>query len=208
MTREEAVRPLAMLKANWPFLDFSDQVTAELWMAAFEPYMEAEVRQGITEAIANISRTPTVADILEYVRAVHDGTRRAEAEAIRNRDDSETVNCWNCNDYGFVTIIYPNGDQAVRPCNCQTVDRIFGKQTLQDMRKPMPKWKQAALFGENEIPSQYELVRVSRVPIPTGETYKDAKGHELQRKRFGFVPYFPRGGREEIFMQYQKKERK
>ena len=149
MTREEAVRPLAMLRANWPFLDFSDQVTAELWMAAFEPYMEAEVRQGITEAIANISRTPTVADILEYVRAVHDGTRRAEAEAYRNREESESVNCWECNDHGFVNIIYPNGDEAVRPCNCQTVDRIFGKQTLQDMRKPMPKWKQATLFGES-----------------------------------------------------------
>lgn len=209
MTREETARPFAMLKANWPFLDFSDEITAEVWFAAFEPYMEAEVRQGISEAIANIQHTPVVAEVLQYVQDVRNGTRRAEAEAARNRDENDVPACWDCNDHGFITIIFPDGTEAVRACNCQAARREFGSAALDYMKKPMPRWKQEQLFGENEIPSQYQLVRVSRAVIPTGETYKDPKtGETHQRFRFGFVPYFKRSNKEEVFMQYQKAGRK
>ena len=205
MTREESKRPFAMLHANWPFIDFSDEVTAEIWFAALEPYLEGEVRKGVSDAIANIQgHAPNVAEIREFVQAVHDGTLRATEEETRNMDQNTPVSCWDCNDYGFVTIIYPNGDEAVRACNCQKASQVFGAKVLERMREPMPKWKQEALFGENEIPSQYKLVRVSRALVETGETYKDNDGTEQQRQRFGYVPYQPRGGREEIFWQYQK----
>lgn len=208
MTKEEAIRPFSMLRANWPFLDFSDPTTAEIWMTALEPYDAAEVRQGINDAIAHISKTPTVADVLEFVRAVHDGTRRAQTEALRNRYEQDQASCWECNDYGFITVIFPTGYEAVRPCNCEAADRQFGKDAMKYANEPMPRWKQDALFGRNEIPSQYKLVRVSRINVPTGETVTDRKGQTIQRMRPGYGPYFPRGGKEEVIMQYQKQERK
>lgn len=204
MTKDEAMRPFSMMSANWPFMNFSDEITFELWFGALEGYLLGEVVQGVKDAIDNIQHTPNVAEVREYVENVRTGNRtRAREEELR-RDESDSVNCWECNDYGFINIIYPNGDEAVRPCNCQKVDRIFGSKTLEMMRTPMPKWKEEMLFGENEIRSQYQLVRVSRVPVPTGQTYKDKDGNTQQRKRFGYVPYFKRGGREEVFMQYQK----
>ena len=208
MTRDEAIRPFSMLHANWPFLDFTNPTVAEIWMNALAPYHEAEVRQGITDAIANITKTPTVAEVLEFVRAVHDGTRRAEAEARRNLYDDETPDCRKCNDHGFINIIYPSGTEAVRPCTCQAAGRQFGPEALKYTQQPMPKWKIAALFGENEIPSQYKLVRVSRIIVPSGETYTDSNGNTHQRMAPAYGPYFPKNAKEEVFMQYQKEARR
>ena len=210
MTPEESIRPFAMLHANWPFLDFGDETTAGIWYEALKQYQEPEVRQGITDAIANLQKTPTVAEVLEFVRAVHNGTRAAAAEEARNRQPDETVACFDCNDHGWVTIIFPTGYTAVRPCNCQAAERAFGKSILDRARKgePLPKWKEEMLFGQNEIPGQYELVRVSRQLVPTGERYKTPDGVTAERMAYGWVPYFPSGRpREEIFMQYQKKRR-
>lgn len=208
MTQEESVRPFAMLHANWPFLDFSDETTAGIWYEALSPYQEPEVRQGIRDAIANLQKTPTVAEVLEFVRAIHDGSRRAAAEADRNRPEAETVACFDCNDRGYITIIFPNGSEAVRPCNCQAADRAFGKNIL-SKSEPLPEWKKETLFGRNEIPSQYELVRVSRHLVPTGEKYRTEDGTLEDRMVWGWVPYFPSGRpKEEVFMQYQKRRRR
>lgn len=210
MTQEECIRPFAMLHANWPFLDFSNEATAGIWFAAFRPYQEPEVRQGIQDAIANIQKTqPTVADILEFVKAVHEGTRRRAAEQAEQRQETETVSCWDCNDYGFINIIYPTGYEAVRPCNCSRADRAFGEKIMAKAKdpEPLPEWKQEMLFGKNEIPSQYKLVRVSRMVIE--KTFEDARGNKVQRPVWGYVPYFNSGRpKQEIFMQYQKRERK
>ena len=205
MTREECTRPFAMLKANWPFLDFSEEVTAGIWFEAFRPYMEPEVRQGISDAIANLTKTPTVADVLEYVRNVHDGFRRLEDEQEAASAKPDEVRCELCNDYGWQTIIYPTGYETVRPCSCAAARKAFGEKEL---KREFPAWWGDMMFGPNEIPSQYELVRVSRMPVPTGEKYIDSKGRECDRKTWGWVPYFPRQGREEIFLQYQKRSRK
>ena len=211
MTQEESVRPFAMLHANWPFLDFSDTTTAGIWYAALKPYHEAEVRQGIQDAIANIQKTqPVVADILDFVKAVHEGTRRRQAEQNQQRT-AAAVSCWNCNDYGFINIVYPNGDEAVRPCNCSKAEQAFGKNFMEKTKnpEPLPAWKTERLFGKNEIPSQYKLVRVTRRPVPTGEKIKDPEtGAMMDRYIFGFVPYFNDGGRREVWMQYQKQERR
>lgn len=208
MTRDEAIRPFSMLHANWPFLDFTNPTVAEIWMNALAPYSEPEVRQGITDAIAHITKTPTVAEVLEFVRAVHDGTRRAEAEARRNRYDEDQPACRECNDHGFINIIFPTGYEAVRPCRCQAATRQFGQDAMKYATEQNPKWRIAALFGENEIPSQYKLVRVSRINVPTGETYTDRQGHTMQRLAPGYGPFFPRNGKEEVFMQYQKEARR
>ena len=210
MTTEECKRPFAMLHANWPFLDFSDETTALIWFEAFRPYMEPEVRQGISDAIANITirSAPTVGEIMEYIRNVHDGFRRLEKEEEAKGSGSDSVSCQLCNDYGWQTIIYPSGYEAVRACSCSAAMKAFGEKALKRQAEDKPKWFDRQMFGENEIPGQYELVRVSRTPVPTGEKYKDSQGNLQERMTWGWTPYFPRQGREEVFLQYQKRRRK
>ena len=204
MTKDEAMRPFSMMSANWPFMNFSDEITFELWFGSLEHYLLGEVVQGVKDAIDNIQHTPNVAEVREYVEAVRNGNRNRDREAEILRDKSDAVACWECNDHGFINIIFPDGTEAVRACNCQAANRIFGKKVLEDMKQPLPRWKEEKLFGTNEIPSQYKLVRVSRKAIPSGRTYKDKEGKTHQQMVFGYVPYFPRGGKEEVFMQYQK----
>lgn len=210
MTTEECKRPFAMLHANWQFLDFSDETTALIWYEAFRPYMEPEVRQGISDAIANITgrSAPTVAEVLVYVRDVHEGTRRAAAEAERNRAPEAACSCRKCNDFGFINVIYPNGDEAVRPCCCEKASRMFGQKVLSMLKEPMPKWKQDKLFGQNEIPSQYKLVRVSRIAVETNDEFRGIDNKMHKRSTWVYGKYIPKAGREEIFMQYQKVVRK
>lgn len=207
MTRDEAMRPFAMLSANWNFLNFNEETTFELWFSILEPYMAAEVVQGVKNAVADLDHTPVVAEILTYVRNVREGNRRKEAEAEAQRQESEAVQCRKCNDYGFVNIIYPKGYEAVRPCSCEKARKTFGEAILKETASDLPDWKVEMLFGVNEIPSRFRLVRVSRRPVPTGETYKDKDGNTLPRMKYGFVPYQPKRGKgkEEIFWQYQKK---
>ena len=210
MTTEECKRSFAMLHANWPFLDFSDETTALIWFEAFRPYMEPEVRQGISDAIANITgrSAPTVAEVLVFVRDVHEGTRRAAAEAERNRAPEAACSCRKCNDFGFINVIYPNGDEAVRPCSCEKASRMFGQKVLSMLKEPMPKWKQDKLFGANEIPSQYKLVRVSRIAVETNDEFRGIDNKMHKRSTWVYGKYIPKAGREEIFMQYQKVVRK
>lgn len=201
MTREEAVRPFKMLSANWSFLDFTSDTTFEIWFDALEPYHEAEVRQGVKDAIANITKTPTVADVLEFVRAVRDGSRRAAAEADWNRPETAAVGCWDCNDFGFVNIIYPTGYETIRRCNCRKADEVFGARPEQEGD---PKWREEMLFGKNEIPSQYKLIRVRRIQVSTGEKWQ---GNDCMK--WGYVPYTPFSQeKEEVYFMYQKRSRK
>ena len=208
MTREEAVRPFKSLSANWNFLDFTNEATFENWFIALEPYMIEEVMQGVRNAIANVTHTPTVAEVLVYVRDVHEGTRRAAAEAERNRAPAEACLCRKCNDFGFINVIYPNGDEAVRPCSCEKASRMFGQKVLSMLKEPMPKWKQGKLFGANEIPSQYKLVRVSRIAVETNDEFRGIDNKMHKRSTWVYGKYIPKAGREEIFMQYQKVVRK
>ena len=207
MTREQAIRPFKMLSANWPFLRFEEDITFDMWFGILEPYPVEEVSEGIRHAIADMDHTPVVAEILTYVRNVREGNRRKEAEAEAQRQESEAVQCRKCNDFGFVNIIYPKWYEAVRPCSCEKARKTFGEAVLKETTSELPDWKVEMLFGVNEIPRQYKLVRVSRRPVPTGETYKDKDGNTLPRMKYGFVPYQPKRGKgkEEIFWQYQKK---
>lgn len=210
MTREESTRPFLMMRANWSFLDFDDSITADLWFDRLEAYPVEEVVEGVKRAISEIDHTPVVAEVLSYVDSVRSRNRQIKADEERMRQESDRVSCWDCHDYGFITVIYPTGYEAVKPCNCQKADQVFGKNAMQKAStgEQMPEWKKDMLFGPNEIPSQYELVRVSRQPVPTGETFKGQDGEIHKRMKWGYVPYFPKGDKEEVIMQYQKKRRK
>ena len=204
MTRDEAMRPFAMLSANWNFLNFNEETTFELWFSILEPYMAAEVIQGVKNAVADLDHTPVVAEVLSYVRDVREGKRRQKAMEEAQRQESAAVQCKSCNDFGFVNIIYPKGYEYARPCTCEKAHKIFGPSVFDTVEPPMPEWKQEMLFGANEIPSQYKLVRVSRIVVPCSET--DENGRIRKWKRFDFGPYHPRtvSGKEEIFYQWQK----
>lgn len=207
MTRQEAVRPFKMLSANWPFIKFDEDVTFELWFAPMESYPVEEVTEGIRRAITEINHTPVVAEVLSYVRTVRDRNRQRMEEAEFNRKKvAGSVNCRKCNDFGFVTIIYPTGYETVRPCSCQKAELSFGRAFMQKVAEgePMPEWKQDMLFGRNEIPSQYKLVRVSKIAVETGELFKGMDRKMHQRVKWAYGRYVPREGREEIFLQYQK----
>lgn len=205
MTRDEATRPFMMLSANWNFLRFEDDVTFELWFSQLEAYPVEEVMQGIRNAISEIDHTPVVAEVLAYVRNVREFNRRKRAEEEARKRVSESVSCRICNDYGFINVIYPTGYETVMPCRCESARREFGSDVLGAEPQQMPAWKEEMLFGRNEIPSRYKPVRVSKAYVPSGETYSDKDGKEHQRMKIAYVNYFPRGGREEVFWQYQKR---
>ena len=205
MTRDEATRPFMMLSANWNFLRFEDDVTFELWFSQLEPYPIEEVTQGIRNAISEIDHTPVVAEVLSYVRNVREGNRRKRAEEEARRRASESVSCRTCNDYGWVNIIYPTGYETVIPCNCSKARKEFGSEIMDAEPVEMPKWREEMLFGVNEIPSQYKLIRVSRQIVQSGETYTDRDGKVCQRRKVAYVNYFPTGRKEEVFWMYQKR---
>lgn len=207
MTREEAARPFMMLSANWPFLKMNEEITFEMWFAPLQDYPVEEVTEGIRRAISEINHTPVVAEVLSYVRNVRDRNRQRMEEVEFNRQRlTGSVNCRKCNDYGFVTIVYPTGYEAVRPCSCQKAELAFGRSFMQKVAEgePLPEWKQEMLFGRDEIPSQYKLVRVSKTTAETGETFKGMDREMHNRVIWVYGPYIPRQGRDEIILQYQK----
>lgn len=208
MTRDEALTPFKMLSAAWPFLRFEDDATYDLWYEILKPYLLGEVREGVKQAISEIDHTPSVAEVLAYVKNVRENVRRrAEEEAFRMQS-RETILCRKCNDHGFITIVYPKGYESVRVCDCETARRQNGENVYKLQSEPMPRWKEEMLFGANEIPSQYELVRVSKQPIETNDQFKGQDHKMHNRVTWAYVPYFPRSGKEEVIMQYQRRRKK
>lgn len=165
MTREEAARPFAMLKANWPFLDFSQEETFEVWYAALSRYVIEEVLQGVQDAIEGLKHTPTVADVLDYVKNVREGRRRAEHEFNRQLFYEDTVKCAKCNDHGYVTIIFPNGDQGMRACDCEAGHARYGKHVYEYQESPAPPSVTLRLFNGGwkedvkKVVAKYKLVK-------------------------------------------------
>lgn len=195
MTKDEAVKAFPMMTANWNFLDFSDQTTFDVWYEALKSYHEAEVRQGIMDAIKHLQHTPVVADILEYVEAVHSGTRRKEAEADARKAFSDAVRCKACNDYGYLNIIYPDGTEAIRPCSCQAGQKRFGTEVFAAVDQGMPRWQQEQYFGKDKSERDYKLIRVLPTDqmVSTGKQYKGTGDRVFQLKKRLFVPYHPTG---------------
>lgn len=210
MTREESAKPFAMLQANWNFLNMKDEVTVGIWFEALKQYDEAEVRQGVLDSIENINHTPVVAEVLEYVKAVHEGTRRRQAEQEdARRAFAEAVKCKACNDHGFINIIYPSGHEAIRPCTCQEGRRRYGDNVYALVNSGMPKWRSDMLFGSGLTESDFKLVRVSPRRVPTGEKYRSSNGNMMDVLKLVYVPYQPSGRKnEEVYGQYMAKQRK
>ena len=175
MTREEAARPFAMMKANWPFLDFSQETTFEVWYAALSRYVIEEVLQGVQDAIEGLKHTPTVADVLDYVKDVREGRRRAEQEFNRQLYYKTTVACKNCNDKGYVTIFYPNGYEYIEACDCKAGHARFGQKFFDMQNRPGdPKEIQMLFEGTREDDPVQLMKKYKKVRYVDGH-----KGNEI-----------------------------
>ena len=205
MTRQEAVTTLAMIADNWTFLKALHEVESnsfEIFYVALAPYPVQEVQQGIRNAIRELKKTPVVADIVEYVEDVRRGNRR-EADDVNVRQMfNDAVRCKECNDHGFKTIVYPSGDEAIRPCDCVTGHLMFGDNAFKLNEMDMPRWKQDIYFnGRN--PREFKLVRASRRTVPTREKYKGSDGAMHDKMRIVYVEYQNMGRpKEEVYEMF------
>lgn len=169
---------------------------------ALAQYPVQEVQQGIRNAIRELKKTPVVADIVEYVEDVRRGNRRkAEDVNVRQIFDN-AVRCTECNDHGFKTIVYPSGDETIRPCDCVTGHLMFGDNAFKMNEMEMPRWKQDIYFnGRN--PGEFKLIRASRRTVPTGEKYKGSDGAMHDKMRIVYVEYQNMGRpKEEVYAMF------
>lgn len=195
-----------MLSANWNFLDFSDPTTNDVWYEALKPYHEAEVRQGVRDAILNLKNTPVVADVLEFVEAVHNGTLRRQAEENAHKAFSDAVKCKACNDHGYVTIIYPDGTEAIRPCNCTAGHERWGDEVYKFVDKPLPQQQEEQYFGKVGM-NGHKLIRVMPTENMVNTNRKIKVGDEfIPLRKTLYVQYRPTGKtKEHIYCMWVEK---
>lgn len=117
MSRDEMTQIADMITGIFRFLDFSNPATFELWFEILKGYDVGEVRAAVTN-YARFSKTePTPADILDAVRNVRTAARRVTPDYVDWRS-VKSVRCRECNDKGYVMVVYPTGYEELRPCNC------------------------------------------------------------------------------------------
>ena len=171
MTREEAVVPLNLLAANWSFLDFTNPAVFEVWFSALEKFPVEEVRQGIKNAISELKSTPNVAQVLEYVNNVRARRREEDREYNVHLLLKDAVSCTKCNDFGYISIVYPNKADSVVACDCEAGHRFMGakywrtREQLDRENAKRPPETILMLFNGNrdeaadEVMKRYQLVK-------------------------------------------------
>ena len=182
MTRQEAVSTLAMIADNWTFLKALKEAESnsfEIFYTALQSYPVEEVQQGIRNAIRELKSTPVVADIITYVEDVRRGKLRATDDVNVRQAFNDAVRCPACNDHGYVNIVYPSGDQAIRVCDCAGGHLRFGDDAYKLVNRDLPEWKRKMYFGDKD-PNDFKVIRGSRIFVET------EKG-----KREMFVAYRP-----------------
>lgn len=171
---------------------------------ALKDYPIQEVEQGIRNAIRELKKTPVAADIVEYVEDVRRGNRRKAEDVNARQAFNEAVRCKACNDRGFVEIIYPSGDEAIRPCNCSAGHQQFGENVFKMVGAPLPDWKRQQYFG-GQPESAFRLVRVMPRVVEVGQKVKFGHG-EIQPAKRIYVPWQNIGKiKEVVFYQYVPK---
>ena len=163
MTEVEMLKIEDMLQANYQFLDFSNSVLHETWFEMLQRFDFVEVREGVKSYMAAESKTPTVHDLLEHIRPIREKNIENHEHNVRVMFQN-AVRCTDCNDYGYVQIIYPSGYEAIRPCDCQAGHQRFGKHVFEKMgNEDMPVRQKMMLFGiksEKEFPEEIRKYRI------------------------------------------------
>lgn len=209
MTRQEAIPTLAMIADNWTFLKTLREVGSssfEIYYTALAQYPVEEVQQGIRDAIREVKKTPVVADLVEYVDNVRRRDLRRTEDVNVQQAWTDAVRCTECNDHGYVTIVYPSGDEALRPCTCEAGRARFGKKVFDGLDR-LPKWK-SDLYFEGKRPEEHKLIRVTRRIVKTGKR-EVWHGSELIGSEVVYVPYQPSGRpKEEVYYMWQERSKR
>lgn len=207
MTKAEAQEAFSMMAKNWTFLKplETEPQTFEVWYSALAEYPIEEVLQGIRNAVKELKKTPVAAEIVEYVENVRNGNRR-QAHDVNIRDTfRDAVKCKFCNDHGYINIIFPSGDEAIRPCGCDVGHEVYGDDVFKLIDNPMPRWKQDMYFLGQPM-SAYKLIRVMPRVVHVGEVFK-YQGTDRQRAIKMYVPWQNTGRKhEEVYAQYILKD--
>ena len=131
MTEQEFVSIEEILQVNYTFLDFSNDTLHDLWFDMLKNYDYLEVKGGVKNYIREQTKTPTVADIVEYIRPIRQ-------KNLEDRDHNlavlwaNAVSCRDCNDNGYVIVEYPAGYEKTRPCDCAAGHHRFGEKYWKD----------------------------------------------------------------------------
>lgn len=165
MTEQELIDIEEILQANFQFLDFSNDVLHDLWFDSLKKYDVIEVKAGVKAYIENESKTPTMNDILEYIRPI----RKKNIEEHEHNLQvlwANSVRCPDCNDNGYVIILYPSGYEKLKPCDCEVGHHMFGEKYWKDREGyEMPRWEKAMLFKTDEKNVDREMQRYKLVTI-------------------------------------------
>lgn len=113
-----------MLSGAYRFLDFSNEATFGIWYETLKNYEAGEVRQAVKNWAAYSAHEPTPADILDATKNVRTARRENAMDYVDWRS-VKTVQCRECNDHGYVTVVYPTGYEELRPCGCAAGHRNF-----------------------------------------------------------------------------------
>ena len=151
-----------------------------------------------------MKKTPVAADIVEYVDDVRRSNRRKAEDVNARQAFSNAVRCTNCNDHGYINIIYPSGDEAIRPCECAVGHNTFGDGVFKLIDASMPQWKAQQYFiGQPE--RNFKLIRVMPRVVEVCQKVKFGHG-EIQPAKRIYVPYQNTGKiKEAVFYQYVPK---
>lgn len=167
MTEKELCEIEDMLQANFQFLDFTSDTVHNLWMESLQRYDFAEVRAGAKLYIEEQSKTPTLHDILEYVIPIRQRNME-EAEHNPKVLFDNAVHCVDCNDNGYVMVLYPSGDEKCRPCDCKAGHHRFGDRYWKNKadHPGMQPWEKQLLFkADTEDHADREMNRYKLVTV-------------------------------------------
>ena len=121
MTEIEFSQVEDMLQANYQFLDFTNAALHELWYESLKRFDVIEVKDGVRQYMEYERNTPTLADLLQYIRPIRE-KRVEEYEHNVNLLLKDSVKCKACKDRGYILVRFL---QDTRPSNRVTVMQVI-----------------------------------------------------------------------------------
>ena len=129
-------------------MDFDNPALHELWYESLKRFDVIEVKDGVRQYMEYERTTPTLADLLQYIRPIRE-KRVEEYEHNVNLLLKDSVKCKACKDRGYILVRYPTGYEAVKPCDCDAGHLRFGKRYWDNVRQDWTNDEVQAYFGGN-----------------------------------------------------------
>lgn len=121
MTSSDFNRVTSLLKSVFPRISYLDDDEASItFFNVLNRYEYEDVWKGVRNLIEVERYAPAIAVVIAYV----EDAERMRKEALRRlpapERDAYTVKCPRCNDAGFTWVVYADGTETARICNCET----------------------------------------------------------------------------------------